>query len=98
MASASPLATGIGCFLHNEFPSPHHPLIDMFSGPKQVSGFASDRVAEVALLNSMGRTVATIPVSRNIYVLLNPPADATTLEARDASGNVLYRHSFPRRP
>ncbi len=96
-AVASARAIGIGCFLHNEFPSPQQPLIDLFSGPKQISGFASDRVAEVALLDSRGETVATIPPSHNIYALSSPPADATAIEALDASGHVLYRHPFPRR-
>ena len=49
-AVASPAATGIGCRLDNEFPSAQDPLIDIFSTPKQIAGFAADDVADVVLL------------------------------------------------
>ena len=97
-AVASPAATGIGCRLDNEFPSAQDPLIDIFSTPKQIAGFAADDVADVVLLDSSGNTLATIPVTGNIYALANPPAGGSEIEAVDANGNVITSHSIPQTP
>ena len=97
-AVASPAATGVGCRLDNEFPSAQDPLIDIFSTPKQIAGFAADDVADVVVPNSSGNTLATIPVSGNIYALANPPAGGSEIEAVDGNGNVITSHSIAQTP
>ncbi len=93
-AISSTIAKGVGCRLDNEFPSARDPLIDMFSSPLQISGFAADEVSEVAVVDSSGDTLATIPVSGNIYALPDPPAGAYEVEALDANGDVLASHGI----
>jgi hypothetical protein len=97
-AIAGPGATGLGCRLDNDFPSAQDPLIDMFSTPSHIEGFAADDVSEIVLLDSSGNTLATIPVTGNIYALANPPAGGSEIEALDASGNVITSHSIPQTP
>ena len=97
-AVASSAATGVGCRLDKAFPSPQDPLIDIFSTPKQIAGFAADDVADVVLLDSNGNTLATIPVTGNIYALADPPAGGSEIEALDANGNVITSHSIPQTP
>ena len=94
----SGVSKGVGCSLLDNFPSPQHPLIDIFSGQAHVAGFAADGVADVALIDSSGATLATIPVTDNIYALDNPPAGSIGVEALDANGNVLYTHDFGTAP
>ena len=97
-ASPGGPGTGVGCRLDNAFPSPQDPLIDMFSTPQRLAGFADDDVAEIALLDADGYTIATVPVSGNIYALTDPPAGGTQVEALDANGNVIASHSIPQKP
>jgi hypothetical protein len=97
-AIASLGATGVGCRLDNEFPSTQDPLIDIFSTPRQIAGFAADNVAEIGLLGSSGNTLETIPVTGNIYALSSPPAGVSEVEALDANGNVITSHSIPETP
>jgi hypothetical protein len=97
-AIASPDATGVGCRLDNEFPSAQDPLIDMFSTPQQIAGFAADNVAELVLLDANGDPIATVPVTGNIYALADPPSGATEVEALDANGNVITSHAIPETP
>ena len=94
----SGVSKGVGCSLLDNFPSPQHPIIDIFSGPAHVAGFAADGVAAIAVVDSSGATLATIPVSDNIYALDNPPAGGIGVEALDAGGNVLYTHQFGTAP
>jgi hypothetical protein len=93
-AVSSSLARGVGCRLDDEFPSMQDPLIDMFSSPEQIAGFAADGVADVVLLDSSGDALATIPVSDNIYALTDPPAGGAVVEALDANGDVIASHSI----
>jgi hypothetical protein len=97
-AIASPLARGLGCRLDNEFPSDQDPLIDIFTSPEQIAGFAADDVANVAVLDQSGGTIATIPVAGNTYALTTPPAGGTELEALDANGNVIAEHAIQPKP
>lgn len=93
-AISSAVAKGVGCRLDNAFPSTQDPLIDMFSSPLQIAGFADDDVSTIAVLDSSGNTLATIPVNGNIYALADPPAGAAEIEALDAGGNVVVEHSI----
>jgi hypothetical protein len=93
-----PATRGIGCRLDDAFPSDQDPLIDLFSTPQHIAGFAADDVADIALLDASGDTIATIPVSGNIYALADPPPGGTEVEALDASGNVIASHNIPQGP
>jgi hypothetical protein len=97
-ALSSPLARGVGCRLDNDFPSAQDPLIDIFTTPEQIAGFASDDVASVALLDESGATIATIPVTDNIYALPDPPAGGTEVEALDGNGDIITSHMIPEKP
>jgi hypothetical protein len=92
-AISSPGPRGVGCRLDNVFPSIQDPLID-WSSPGQIEGFAADDVTEIAVLDAGGDTLATIPVSGNIYALTDPPAGAVSIEALGAGGNVIATRSL----
>jgi len=97
-AIASQVAKGVGCRLDDEFPSTQDPLIDIFSSPAHIAGFAADSVAAVALVDAGGNVLTTIPVTGNIYALVVPPAGGTEVEALDANGEVISSHSLQATP
>ena len=81
------------------FPSPEMPILDMSGagmewghGPMhflQVAGVAADGVASIGILDENGTVIESIPVHGNIYGASSLPADAVSLQARDASDHVL---------
>jgi hypothetical protein len=61
----------------------------------RIVGFAVDGVASVALLDASGATVASAPVSDNIFVGDVRPAGAVAIEALDASGKPIATRPLP---
>ena len=95
---------GVGCDNGSPsgaaFPSAERPIIDFsrFSDGARLVGFAADGVATVALVDASGATIATAPVSDNVYANVNPPAGAAGVVALDAEATVVYRRSFDEAP
>jgi hypothetical protein len=92
----------VGCDLGSpsgvRFPSPERPIIDFSRAGTQLAGFAADGVANVALVDATGSTVATAPVIDNVYADANPPSGGVGVEALDAHGAVIYRRTFGQAP
>jgi hypothetical protein len=93
---------GVGCDLGSpsgvRFPSPERPIIDFSRDGTELAGFAADGVANVALVDPTGATLAATPVIDNVYADANPPAGGVAVEALDAHGAVIYRRTFGQAP
>jgi hypothetical protein len=80
---------GFGCTTGgNSFPSAEEPAL-AFPPYSRLAGFAADAVASVAMVDADGATLASAPVSENLFSGGEVPAGAVALEALDASGNVI---------
>ena len=92
------------------FPSSANPIadfstIDATAGQPLfltgVAGFATDNVAQVAIVDPTGRTIVSVPVSDNLYADANPPhTAAAAIVALDAKGSILFQKplSAPAQP
>jgi hypothetical protein len=87
---------GLGCTIDGGFPSASRPVL-LFPTPvgARIIGFAVDGVASVALLDASGSTVASAPVSDNIFVGDVRPDSAVSIEALDASGKSIAARPLP---
>jgi hypothetical protein len=86
---------GVGCDLNDDsFPSATRPVL-LWPAPRLFAGFAADGVATVALLDASGATLATAPVSDNLFVGADRPAGAVAVEALDAQGNAIATRQLP---
>jgi len=72
------------------FPSGGEP-VEIVPVAGRLAGFAADDIVTVAVLNSSGTTLATAPVSGNLFVGGTMPAQdqVLTIEALAANGDVL---------
>ncbi len=86
------------------FPSDKDPIADL-SGTSvasdghmevtKLAGFATDEVAQVAILGATGQPVYTVPVSDNIYGADGPrDVKATAIAALDSNGTIMYRKTL----
>ncbi|HUJ91780.1 MAG TPA: hypothetical protein VLW05_03705 [Gaiellaceae bacterium] len=87
---------GLGCTIDGGFPSASRPVL-LFPTPvgAPIVGFAIDGVASVELLDASGATVASAPVSDNIFVGDVRPDGAVAIEALDGSGAPLATRPLP---
>jgi len=87
---------GLGCTIDGGFPSASRPVL-LFPTPvgARIVGFAVNGVASVALLDASGATVASAPVSDNIFVGDVRPDGAVAIEALDASGKPIVTRPLP---
>jgi hypothetical protein len=92
----------VGCDLGSptgaRFPSPQRPIIDFSRIGGRLAGFAADGVASVALVDAAGSTIATAPVVDNVYANADVASGGVGVEALDAQGAVIYRHTFGEAP
>ena len=93
---------GVGCDLGSpagaRFPSAQRPIIDFSATGGQLAGFAADGVASVALVDAANATIATAPVIDNVYATADVATSGVGVEALDAQGTVIYRHTFGEAP
>jgi hypothetical protein len=97
-AIESPRGKGVGCDLNGTFPSAQQPVF-VFPPARQLAGFAADGVATVAYLDAAGGTVASAPVSDNLFASTTPIPEGTvvSVEALDQHGDVISTRRLPGR-
>jgi hypothetical protein len=79
-----------GCRTDSGFPSQQYPVI-AFPPFDHLAGIAADGVATVAYLDASGNTIASAPVTDNLYAssATIPEGGVASIEALDAQGRVI---------